>query len=303
MKYSVIIPVYKNKELFLKNLHHNQQFFKGHEVIIVDDCSQQNIAQEVKQKFPDFIIIENDKNIGFGPTMNRGVQKATGDILMFLNTDVVLKSSFNQVSEKFEKDADLFAITFAQLEKNGTITGKNRMFFKNGFVQHDKASNTQTGQNSWAEGGASAIRASMFRTLGGFRDIYAPFYWEDIDVSYRAYKQGWHIIFDQNYVVEHHHESTIGTFFSRATIKRIAYRNQLYFIWTNITDMTLLAQHIINIPLHSVRTMIQGDFTFILAFVEGLLSLPKAYATRRKNQKNTRMKDTTVFATLNYEQI
>lgn len=303
MKFSVIIPVYKNKNLFLRNLSHNQQFFKGHEVIIVDDHSQENIPHEIKQYFPEYTIIENDKNIGFGPSMNRGINKATGDILIFLNTDVKLRTSFNHMSEKFVQDVDLFAITFAQIENDGSIIGKNRIFFKNGFVQHCKASDIQSGQNAWAEGGASAVRAEMFHKLGGFREIYAPFYWEDIDLSYRAHKRNWHIFFDQDYVVEHHHESTIGAFYSRNTIKRIAYRNQLYFIWTNISDMSLLIQHIAHVPLHVLRTLFQGDSSFLFGLLQGLISLPKVLVTRMENQKNTRMKDITVFATLNRKQL
>lgn len=213
MKYSVIIPVYKNKSLFFENLRHNQRYFRNHEVVIVDDHSDENIPSEIKALYPKYIVLENEKNRGFGPTMNRGVEKATGDILIFLNTDVKLEMPFEHLNEFFKNDPQLFAVTFAQLEKNGWTTGKNRIFFKNGFVQHSSSQDVFTGENAWAEGGASAVRATMFRELGGFREIYAPFYWEDIDVSYRAHKQGWSITFDHDYVVEHQHESTIGTFF------------------------------------------------------------------------------------------
>jgi GT2 family glycosyltransferase len=192
----------------------------------------------------------------------------------------------------------LFAISFAQIEKDKKITGKNKLFFRNGFAEHSKANDLVSGKNSWAEGGAAAIKADYFKQLGGFRDIYAPFYWEDIDLSYRAYKSNWHVMFVADYVVEHHHESTIGTYFSNMFVKKIAYRNQLFFIWTNIQDGSLLFNHVCALPIQVVRTILKGDFAFISALASAFFSMPEVLNTRSINKKNAHMTDRSVFATL-----
>ncbi|PJE58197.1 MAG: glycosyltransferase family 2 protein, partial [Candidatus Portnoybacteria bacterium CG10_big_fil_rev_8_21_14_0_10_36_7] len=49
-------------------------------------------------------------------------------------------------------------------------------------------------------------------SLNGFDELYSPFYWEDIDLSYRAWKTGYTVLFDPQVLVEHHHETTIRTF-------------------------------------------------------------------------------------------
>ena len=47
----------------------------------------------------------------------------------------------------------------------------------------------------WVNGGSGAFRKSIWEDLGGFDELYNPFYWEDIDLSYRAKKAGYKIIY------------------------------------------------------------------------------------------------------------
>ena len=77
--FSVVIPVYKNKEMVIRNLKHNQEFFKNCEVILVDDASGDSMTPDLQALFPDMIIIENEENKGFGPTVNTGVIAAKAE--------------------------------------------------------------------------------------------------------------------------------------------------------------------------------------------------------------------------------
>lgn len=204
MKISVIIPVYKNKEQFLKNLKHNLQYLGDCEIIIVNDYPDESLKTDLRD-FPSVKLFENTKNLGFGQTVNRGVNEAHGDLVLLLNTDVVLKNdTFKITIDNFKNHKNLFAISFAQEEKNGTIVGKNKFFWSRGMFFHTKAKDLEKGINGWAEGGSCIIDRTKFLELDGFDKIYKPFYWEDIDLSYRAWKQGYEILFDPTILVEHH---------------------------------------------------------------------------------------------------
>ena len=78
MKYpiSIVIPVYKNYEMFYKYLQINKEYFDGCEVIITNDYPPENITKQVKEIYPKAIVINNISNLGFAGNVNKGVLKA-----------------------------------------------------------------------------------------------------------------------------------------------------------------------------------------------------------------------------------
>ncbi|MDA1317178.1 MAG: hypothetical protein O3B87_04095, partial [bacterium] len=187
---------------------------------------------------------------------------------------------------QFENDDHLFAISLKQKEKDGSYVGKNLIFWNDGFVQHSKADDMISGINGWAEGGASLVDVAKFRTLGGFDELYAPFYWEDIDLSYRAWKRGYSILFTSDIEVEHHHETTISKYFTRRDITSIAYRNQLIFIWKNISSLSLIVSHKFALLKRIIRSILTGDGAFLYGFFQATLRFPAILIKRMKVPHN-----------------
>lgn len=285
MKYpiSIIIPVYKNYEMFYKYLVINKEYFDGCEVIIMNDYHLENISKTVKQIYLEAIVINNKKNLGFAGNVNKGVLKAKNNYVFLMNSDVVLKdNSFLKALEYFKKDRKLFAVGFAQIEKDGKIVGANRGYFKNGLINHSNQPISNfyppAGEpipNFWAEGGSSILKKKLFIDLGLLDELLNPFYWEDIDLSYRAWKAGYKILYDPSIKVEHHHESTIGKYFDKRKVLKIAFRNQLIFNWKNLTDKKLIFEHLLNFP----------KLIFIPGFFDALIRLPKILQARKKTIK------------------
>lgn len=279
---SIVIPTYKNVKAFVENMRHNLPFIKGYEIIVVNDFPGESIAHEMR-KFPEVILIENKKNMGFAGAVDTGIRTARNPFVMLLNSDVLLlDNSYIKAEVRLKKNSKLFAVSFAQREKNGTIVGKNRVYWKAGFFSHEKAADMATGITAWAEGGACMLNKKIYEAIGGFDPLYSPYYWEDIDLSYRAWKDGYEIIFDRTILVEHHHESTIAKYFDRNRIKTIAYRNQFFFIWKNVTDKRLINSHLARIG-KSVLPMIVQD----PPFVKGLfLAFAKIGEVRDKRKQS-----------------
>jgi len=278
MKYpiSIIIPVYKNYEMFYQYLEINKKYFEGCEVIVMNDYPLENISKPVQKIYPESIVINNKKNLGFAENVNRGVLKATRNYIFLMNSDVVLRDdSFLTALKHFKTDSKLFAVGFAQIEKEGKIVGANRSYFENGLINHNQQSITNHQQlisNFWAEGGSSIFKKKLFIDLGLLDELFNPFYWEDIDLSYRAWKAGYKILYDPSIKVEHHHESTIGKYFDKSRILKTAFRNQLIFHWKNLTDQDFILKHLFNIP----------RFIFIPGFFDALIRLPKILQARKK---------------------
>ncbi|QQS44096.1 glycosyltransferase family 2 protein [Candidatus Roizmanbacteria bacterium] len=285
MNISVIIPTYRNTEVLLKNLKHNLPYLDGCEIIVVNDYPKQTIKKDLNQ-FAQIRVIENMTNKGFAGTVNTGVREATRDYILLLNDDVkLLNSSYKKAFDQLQEDKTLFAVSFAQKETNGSIVGKNMIYWKNGFLQHQAVKPDTAGPNAWAEGGSCLVDKKKFDELHGFDEMFNPFYWEDIDLSYRAWKKGYRIEFNPQILVEHHHETTISSHFQKDRIEAIAYRNQLLFTWKNISSWDLLIAHKLHLIKRLVSAIMKNDVNFLEGFIQALKRFPQAFIKHFRNPK------------------
>jgi len=292
MKITTILPVYKNHVLFINNLKKNWQFIKDTELIIIDDASHEDIAARVKKISADIIFLENKKNLGFAKSVNKAASYARTDLIMLLNSDVqLIDNSYITAIQYFEHNPKIFGVSFLQIEKHQDLVGKNQIAFINGLIRHNKAVDLKVGDTAWLEGGSMIVRRDYFENLGGFDQLYAPFYWEDIDLSYRALKHGFKLRFEPGIKVFHNHQSTIGKYFSRSQIKRISYRNSFIFTWKNIHDRKLIFQHLMLLPFNIIYMLIRKEIEFSLGLIDAIRLLPQIIKKRKTEKKNMVIKD------------
>lgn len=282
---SIVIPVYRNTKLFLHNLAINKPFIESCEIIVVNDYPPNDITAAVQEIIPQSKVILHATTKGFGQTINDGVSRATGQYVMFMNTDVTLNDArFTESVLQFEKSPKLFAVSFAQKDRENNIHGGNKGSFFDGFIRHSGRPANKISPNLWAEGGSMICRRDLFIKFQGFDELYSPFYEEDKDLSYVALKSGYSVFFDPSIVVNHHHGSTIGSYFEKAKIKTIAHRNLFIFHWKNITDTDLFYKHLLAIPKMILSTLLHGDVTLVIGFLQALVRLP-VIITKRHNQE------------------
>jgi len=268
-KISVIIPNYNGKNLLAENLPKVIKNCPNCEIIVVDDASSDDSVEYLRKKFPQVKVITNERNFGFAKTANKGVETASGSLVALINSDVApRKNSVTTVSSYFD-DPDVFAAGLCDLshEENRIITrGRGGAKFKRGFVEHFAIS-IKRGETFWVSGGSGVFDRQKFLDLGGFDAIFAPFYWEDIDLSFRARRKGYKCIFEPDAQVDHFHEKgAIKKSRSPFFIRMVAYRNQFLFVWKNIDNYFLIIQHILWLPYNIIRTALFLDFAFHLGF-------------------------------------
>lgn len=287
MNISVVIPVYKNRELFFSMLENNVSILKNAEIIVVDDASGEQIGEEVQKKFPTVTVLINEKNEGFVYSVNRGIAAAKNRYILLINSDVkLINTHFLDNLSKFQENKKLFAISFMQIEKDGARVGKNSLYFKSGFFQHRKARDLTPGLNGWAEGGSCLIDKEKYNILNGLDSLYAPFYWEDIDLSYRAYRYGYEVEFNPECIVEHHHESTIGKYYDKTLIQTTAFRNQLLFMWKNMDDPLFFLEHCVFLVYNVLTSLIKGNKVIYRGFFNAVFYIPRIIQIRRSSNEN-----------------
>lgn len=277
-KISVIIPNYNGKELLEQNLPNVIKYCPNCEIIIVDDGSTDGSAQLIKNKFKNIKLIETKKNLGFSKAINLGVEKAQGRYILLLNSDTSPQKDFLEPLKKhFQKDK-LFAVALADYSHEDgeiVIRGRGGANFKKGFLAHFAAS-IKSGETLWVSGGSGIFDKEKFLNLDGFDPIFHPFYWEDIDLSYRAAKSGYICQFEPKSKVDHFHQKgAIKTKFAWQFVEIVSYKNQFLFVWKNISDPLLLSQHILWLPYHFTKAFLRLDAYFFLGFFWALFQIPK----------------------------
>lgn len=314
MNISVVIPNFNGEFILKKNLFKVVDVFKKYssgkvQIIIADDASKdgsiaflETFLHSNKAKNIQFLLLQNKsgKNKGFAGNVNSGVRAASGEIIIFLNTDVVPENNFLDPLLAHFKNENVFAVGCMDKsieEGKVVLRGRGIGQWYRGFLMH-KAGNIDTSQATlWVSCGSGAFRKSMWDTLGGLQELYNPFYWEDIDLSYRAQKAGYITIFEKESIVTHEHEKgSIKKNYSSFTVKKTAYRNQFFFTWLNATDTIILVKHAVFLPYFLLIACIHGDNAFLTGFYNALLSLPKALVQRVKVQKLVKKTDKEVIA-------
>ncbi len=296
MDISVVIPNYNGESLLSKNLPKVIEEMSGYkegktEIIVVDDFSQDKsveVLKNFKQRNPNFNFAVNRSNKGFSSTVDRGAAMAKGEVLLLLNTDVRPEEGFLQPLLENFKDEKIFAVGCMDksIENGKTILrGRGLGQWQRGFLVHRRGE-VDKKNTLWVSGGSGAFRKEIWDKLGGLNELYNPFYWEDIDLSYRALKSGYKVVFEPKSVVIHEHEKgAIKSKYTDNQVKRIAYRNQLLFVWENATDFSLRLSHFVWLFYHLARAALSLDINFFAGFFNALILLPKVIKSLSISQK------------------
>lgn len=284
-KTAAIIPNWQGRNLLEKNLP--KVLSVGfNEVVVVDDASTDDSVEFLQRNFPSVHIVRHTKNQGFSSTINDGVKATDSEIIFLLNSDVVPeKNILNPVLKHFEEE-DVFGVS---LHERGYFYAVPKM--ENGFVGHQMGPKTDKPHSTfWISGGSGAFRRSMWQELGGLDTMLNPFYWEDVDLSFRALKRGWKLVWEPQAVVEHKHESTINLkYFSKRYLTYIKERNQLLFHWKNLNLSWLIFHHI---PGVLWRLRHSG---YVVPVFMAILKLPQVAVVRAENMKKAKLTDDEVF--------
>ena len=191
MKYSIIVPVFNRPDEvdeLLESLLSQEE--KDFEVIIVEDGSQVP-CKKVCDKYADRLDLHYyyKENSGPGQSRNYGAERAKGDYLLILDSDVVLpKGYIRAVSEELNREpADAFGgpdcahESFTDTQK--AISYSMTSFFTTGGIRGGKKKLDKFYPRSFNMG----IRRNVYQELGGFSKMR---FGEDIDFSIRIFKAG-----------------------------------------------------------------------------------------------------------------
>ena len=165
-------------------------------------------------------------------------------------------------------------------------------YFEDGYVKHVTGGESkETHDTFWVNGGSGVFRKSMWIKLGGMDDkLFSPYYWEDNDLSYRAMKRGWITLWEPRAYVVHKHESTTQKI-PKDLRNKIQERNQLLFIWKNLTSSILFRKHIAGLFR---RIIFHPGYLRIL--IIAVFKFKRVARSRAKEKREAKVSDEAIFA-------
>src|SRR6185436_19093986 len=137
-----------------------------------------------------------------------------------------------------------------------------------------------------------------FLELGGFDHVLAPFYLEDTDLGYLAWKRGWKVYYQPRSIVYHEHRGTIGKKFSYEYIQAVLKKNFILFCWKNIHEWRRLGPHFFFTWAVSMLAVLFGEVVGrpnFAAMWRAFLQLPGAVRSRWQARTLAMVSDTEAF--------
>jgi GT2 family glycosyltransferase len=280
------------------------------EIVVVDDGSADDsvdwLSRQAQTSPVPLRVIVNGANLGFGAACNRGVEEARQPLVFLLNNDVALDTeAITRLTAHFgeqDRSSPLFAVHCRVLDfDTNALAGAGQIgSFRRGFIRvHESYSPTGTGTAFWpsmfASGGSSMVDRERFLELGGFDPLFAPFYLEDVELSYRAWKRGLRVGYAPDALARHQFSSTIGKSSAPGRIRRVSQRNRLFLNWIHLHERSWFLQHLLWVVVLVVTSPLTLRFDFAQGAIDALRQVPEVRKRRRMERRLAQRSDRDVM--------
>jgi GT2 family glycosyltransferase len=315
---SIVIPTWNGRHLLERFLPsvvaaastYRQTPGAAVEIVVVDDGSTDDsvawLTERSRSSDVPIRVVVNDRNLGFGAACNRGVSAAQHPLVFLLNNDVAVDASaMAPLAARFaepHRSSPLFAVHCRVLDFDTNVEAGTGQLggFRRGFIRvHEgyvaRGPNAGVRPSVFASGGSSMVDRQRFLDLGGFDSLFAPFYLEDVELSYRAWKRGLTVGYEPESVVRHRFSSTIRDRASAAEIRRVSQRNRLFLNWIHLHDRSWFLQHVFWVVLLVVTSPLTLRLDFDRAVIAALGRVRDVRTRRRAEQKLARRGDREVM--------
>ncbi len=291
---SVIIPTFNGKELLRQNLPNVVRVLSDSglmfEIIVVDDASTDETILFLAENYPDIRSFRNETNSGFSKTMNRGIAEAKYDWILSLNNDMRLPDGFFDSITPLLTDT-IFSVSCTIKDGQGirTLESSKLLKLSAGAIRSKDAESQQPVYSLYSCGGCAVYNRAKLLELGGFDEIFTPFYYEDMDLGLKAWLRGWQSIYTPGTFCYHDHSVTIKTKFKQFFVKKTINRNKLFLqsVYLNGLSLALFLCMLFLKFLYSlILLFIPKRKAFVLAFIE-LMAMRKGLISKRKLIKQT----------------
>lgn len=226
MRLSVIIVNWNTSSFLAECLHSlaTHPPSTDHEIIVVDNASDDFDAEVFTSRFPQVRFIRNDSNLGYAAGNNQGIRQSRGEYILLLNPDTrVTEGALDSLVAFMDTHPDAAACGAKLVRPNGSVelsvrsfpyplaiacefAGLSRLWptcrivgrYRMRWFSYDKEAEVDQPMGS-----CLILRRRAIEDVGLLDDAF-PIFFNEVDWLYRAKMKGWKVYFTPRAVVIHH---------------------------------------------------------------------------------------------------
>ncbi|MDB5141351.1 MAG: glycosyltransferase family 2 protein [Mucilaginibacter sp.] len=304
---SVIIPNYNGRQLLKEYLPYAVEAIKNagtaYEIIIVDDCSTDNSMEMIRTDFPWARLIMNPQNRGFSHTCNQGIEAAQYELILLLNSDVKLSPDYFEHQWKYFSQPDTFGVMGRIIDMEGDhiqdaarMPKFNGLKLKTGYFYYTDNVDDRL-YTMYLSGANALIDAAKLKEIGGFDEIFSPFYSEDMELSIRAWRLNWKCYYEHKAICRHRLSATTKNYKTPQWVKRVYFRNRFYFHAIHFNGLASIAYYCQITLIDLLPKLLVGQFWIWKSYME-LFKNKRAIQLRKDSFKklmNAHNSNTSIF--------
>ena len=276
------------------------QTYKNIEIIVVDNGSTDGSKEFIKNNYPDVILIENDKNLGYAAASNQGIRASKGEYVLALNLDVTLTNNFIEVMHDAINQAHDIGSASGKLIRTNPINKQlidtaghvlhiNRTIVNRGIGTVDRGQYERSCYIFGACAAASLYKREMLEEIKMSDEYYDEYFFlnvEDVDLDWRAQIYGWKCIYTPKAIGYHErgpfNKSGPTNFFYNTRNRLIALiKNENILIMANPLHLFFIVNMLIFLTIDYITNIFIRD-----AVNAAIRSLPHSLIKRRHIQRN-----------------
>ncbi len=242
-----------------------------HEVIVVDNASQDGTCQAIRSAFPMARLIENKSNAGYARAVNQAVRESSSPIVLVANADTLFDYSIGLGFEFMARNPEVAAMGCSQYYPDGRCQRSYGRAPSLGLALRELLyvekvcsffelcfQNRRVKKVEYADGAALWFNRDIFLALGGFDEDYF-FYTEEADFCHRARERRYSVVSNPDVSVVHYRgAASSGQGFGRETVEMLVSSKKMFLgkhsstAKASIISASYVAHHLCNAILYSI---------------------------------------------------
>ncbi len=287
---SVVIPNYNGMGLLSSNLPVLYRALQtsgidDYEIIISDDASFDGSVEFIKTHHPGIILLESAVNRGFSGNVNAGIKKAGKELVFILNSDVVLRDGYFTPLIQYFDDPDTFGVMGRIVSIDSGKLQDGAKYPDYSYADIRATTNyiyrQPTGAKTFSfflSGANALIDRGKLMFLGGFDEIYGPYYSEDVDLGLRAWRAGYRCYYEHDSICKHPNAATIKME-KKGKIRVISKRNKMLLHFIHLDNLELLF-YLLLLTVKFLFRALSLDLNYCKSFILFAGSIPKAVKSK-----------------------